>query len=257
MLIVLFARLVFNTARITSSTITVLKVLWFCAVTINIYYASKISANFRYSASFGKTLNITPTKSGVYHLKLNDTKYLTSQDSARLNIQSRFHGFIVIDGDDNDTGEPNNVSISVEKSDIAQPTLFERYSANGKSYDDALLNARNTVYGFTQKDSVLTFDRSLHRNINEQWHNQEIVLVLKVPVNSTVLIDKDLNRNSGLNIYGCLDDNKTPDAPFATFKMQNTGLECKVDTLKKDSVRIDTVKIKEQPLRYKTRKHRR
>ncbi|QQL49012.1 PspC domain-containing protein [Mucilaginibacter ginkgonis] len=247
-LIVLFARLAFNTARLSSSALTVLGVLWVCAVTLSIYYAARISANFRYSASFGKTVNIAATKNNVYHLKLNDKKYLTAEDSARLNVQSRFHGFIVIDGDEDDMGEPNNVSISVEKSDVAQPTLFERFSANGATYDQALMNARNTVYNFTQKDSVLTFDRSLHRNYNEQWHNQEILLVLKVPVNSTVLVDKNLNRPLSLNIWGCLDDNKTPDATYATFKMQPTGLECKVDTLKRDTVRVtDTVKVFAKP----------
>ena len=70
---------------------------------------------------------------------------------------------MIIKNDYNTDNEPGNVTINFEKADIAQPEIVELFSAQGRDYPDALLNARNTKYLFTQKDSVLTFDGKLGR----------------------------------------------------------------------------------------------
>lgn len=251
-LILILSALVFNTQGISRSTGSTLIIVWICAISIFIYFTVRVTSNFRSSASFEETLNIKPTKGNVYYLKLNTVKYFTSEDSARLDIQKHFHGMIVTDGNDDEDTEPRNVDITVEKSDVAQPVLIERYKAKGRDYDNALNNARDTHYTFTQKDSVLNFDYKLHRTGKTPWHSEEIELILRVPLNSTVIVDKELQRYTGLGIYSCIDDNKNSDATTATFTMTNNGLQCKVDTLKlkrdsvtaaNDSTSADTVKV--------------
>src|SRR6202012_2523011 len=106
-----------------------------------------------------------------------------------------------------------------EKSDVDKPVLIESFHSRGRDYDDALFNARNTQYIFTQQDSVLKFDRSLQRKQNEQWHDQEIELTLKMPLNATLVVDKDINRyiRNTIDIENCNEVNKHPDANSATF----------------------------------------
>ena len=236
-LILLLLQLIFKTQSVGRSLGSTMAIVWVGAICALVFYSAKVTEEYRDEASFTQTINIAPTKNNVYKLVLNDTKFFTAEDSARLDIQSRFRGMVVTDNDNNDT-EPNNVRISVEKSDVSQPTLVERYRAKGRSYESALINARNTKYIFKQQDSVLKFDYKLHRLGNQQWHNEEIELILKVPVNSTIIIDRSLGRYTNLNEYDCRVINKTPDAPLTTFTMASTGVECKVDTLRPDTSQL-------------------
>jgi hypothetical protein len=193
------------------------------------------------SASFDETVNIEPSTAGnTYYLKLDNTRFFTAEDSARLDIQSKFHGLVVTnDDEDSDEQEPNNVTIYVEKSDVDKPSLIERYRSKGPNYEKALFNARNTRYNFTQKDSVLSFDYKLHRLNAEAWHGEDIELTLKVPMNTNLVVDKDLNRYMHINIYQCADDNKQREATNARFIMTDNGLQCKIDTLKTDTIKVN------------------
>ncbi|OKS89138.1 PspC domain-containing protein [Mucilaginibacter polytrichastri] len=240
-LILALAKLVFNSRTINRSVGSTLIIVWICAISILVYFSTKVAAGFRSSASFDETINIKPTANNTYYLKLDNTRFFTAEDSARLDIQSRFHGLVVTnDDEDGEEQEPNNVNINVEKSDVAQPVLVERYRSKGADYERALLNARNTRYNFSQKDSVLMFDYKLHRIKAGAWHAEDIELTLKVPLNTTLVIDRSLDRYTHVNIYDCTSINKMPDAPNAKFTMTDNGLQCKVDTLKADTIKVNT-----------------
>jgi phage shock protein PspC (stress-responsive transcriptional regulator) len=231
---------IFNTASVNSITGTSALVVWLCAIGTLTFYAVKLTANFRQSAGFTETITIKPTPNNTYYLKLNNLKYFTASDSARLNIKNLFrNGNIRLTDDDADP-DIRNVHISVEKSDINKPVLVESYSARGRSYDDALFNVRNTKYIFGQKDSVLTFDAKLLNVYDDEWHSAEIYLTLKLPMNAKVVIDNDLTRVLNADVWACNINNKKNNdkVKYATFIMTDNGLQCKVDTLvttKKDS----------------------
>lgn len=178
-------------------------------------------------------------------IKLNDIKYFTHEDSARLEIKSHFQNMVVTNDDDFEEMEPNNLSINIERSDVSQPVLVESFHAKGRRYEDALFNARNTRYIYTQQDSVIKFDRHLQRLAGDTWHAEELELTLKVPLNSTLVIDDNLDRyfRNGFNVRECKETNKKPDAKSATFVMTANGLECKVDTLVTPAA-IDTINHK-------------
>lgn len=241
--ILVLAKLIFNTRSINRSTGSTLLVVWICAISIFVFFAAKVATGFRSSASFDETIAIKPSSApGTYYLKLDNTRFFTAEDSARLDIQSKFHGLVVTnDDEDSDEQEPRNVSIYVEKSDdVTKPVLIERYRSKGPDYEKALFNARNTHYNFTQKDSVLTFDYKLHRLNAEAWHGEEIELTLKVPLNTNLVIDRTLSNYMHINIYDCANTNKQPDAPSSRFIMTDNGLECKVDTLKADTIKVSS-----------------
>jgi phage shock protein PspC (stress-responsive transcriptional regulator) len=237
-IILLTLRAIFNSNVLGRSTSYTMLILWIVAVSLLGYYSSKVAAQFKEEASFSQTLNLKVAANNTYYLKLNDIKYLSKEDSIQLNINDRFKGKIILndnddDGDDNrHYDKPQNVNISIEKSDVAQPVLVESFSARGNSYQNALLNSRNTTYYFNQQDSVLTFDRTLKVPFNDLWRNQEIKLTLKVPENARIVIDKKMEKYlDNISLYDCNMTNKKEDAQTTTFIMTNNGLQCKVDTL--------------------------
>ncbi|WP_214073405.1 PspC domain-containing protein [Mucilaginibacter sp. dw_454] len=243
---------VFNTRGIDKSVGSVLFVAWLFAVGVVVFYGTRIAAGFRSSASFNQTVSLATPSKNIYYLKINDVKYFTHDDSTRLNMKSTFKGVVITNENTYDDFRENNMSLHIEKSDVAQPILVETFRARGNEYEDALLNARNTKYIFTQTDTLLTFDRYLQRLEGTPWRDQEIELTLKVPVNAVVMIDSKMGDflRDGIDINQCRDKNKTPDAPNAPFIMMNEGLTCKVDTLvapvakvvTTTTVTVDTIK---------------
>lgn len=234
MVILLLIGFLFKRASFNRSMGIPLLCIWLASLCIVIYYSAKTSAEFKEGAKLSKTINIKPTANNTYYLQLNDSKYLTNNDSTRLRIKERFNGMVILDDDFNgdDMDSPNSVRISIEKSDIPQPVLVESFSARGRNDEDALSNAQNISYRFIQKDSVLKFDRHLERLNNTKWRGQELYLTLKVPLNAKVIIDGKLDRNMGynINIHGC-EQNNLPRNPLGSvFVMRADGLQCKIDT---------------------------
>jgi uncharacterized membrane protein YhaH (DUF805 family) len=232
-LILVIISAVFDARAIGRSAGTTLLVVWLCALGFFIFYAAETASNFKDSERFSETINLKATPNNVYYLKLNEVKYLTQEDSLRLNIKGSFHNMIIKNDDDRDN-EPGNVTINFEKSDVPQPEIVETFSAQGRDYQDALLNARNTSYVVTQKDSVLTFDSRLRRLQGANWHDEQVEITVKVPLNAKMVVDQELaNRVNvqGINVDDCKNTDKHPNASSAAFIMTNDGVQCKIDTV--------------------------
>jgi len=237
---------VFDTRSIGRSAGSTLLVVWLCALGMFVFYAARAANNFRSRASFSETTTLKATAGNVYYLKLNDIKYLSHDDSLRLDIKDHFHNMIIKNNEDEDA-EPRNVTINIERSDVSQPELVETYSAQGRDYEDALMNARNTRYIFAQKDSVLQFDERLGRIEGDSWHAEDLQLTLKLPLNAAVIVDEELNDRvdmNGLSVRDCKETNKMDKATSATFIITNDGAKCKVDTvvIVKTKAQIDSAK---------------
>jgi phage shock protein PspC (stress-responsive transcriptional regulator) len=238
---------IFNTRHIGRSAGTTLLVIWLCSLGVFIYYAAKVARNFRSSGEFSQVINLKPASGNVYYLKLNEAKYLSHDDSLRLNVAGNFvHMTIKDDGDDNDL-EPRNVSINIERSDVSQAVLIENFRAQGFDEEDALLNARNTKYIFTQQDSVLKFDNKLRRLNDNIWHDENIELTLKLPLNAKVVIDQELNDKvdmNGISVRDCNGQDKHDNALSAAYIMTDDGLQCKIDTVvtTKTQAQIDSTR---------------
>ncbi len=207
---------------------------WIISLSIVIYYTAKTSAAFKEYASFSQTINIKPSADSTYYLKLNDIKFLTKEDSVRLRVKEDFGGRVILDDDnDNNMDMPDkNISIYIEKSDVKQPVLVESFSARGSDYQEALYNARGTNYQFKQEGNVLKFNRRLEKQIDRLWRAQRLHLTLRIPLNSKVVIDDQVERFvRDINVHDCNEVNKKENASAAIFVMTDNGLQCKVDTV--------------------------
>lgn len=222
----------------------ILLIGWIAALSTVIFYASKVASDFKSNASFSQNMNIMQSQNQHYYLKLNDVKILTKEDSAALGIKKDdFANRIVLntnDENDNDIN-PNNVSLSIEKSENGYPALVESYSSKGSNYQEALLNARNTSYNFIQEDTVIKFDRKLLPVKKALWRDQKINLTLKMPLNSIITMEENLSRIElhNINLYDCLNDeeDKNWGKRLARFKMTETGLVCLKDTTKHQEIK--------------------
>lgn len=225
---------VFKGNTIGRTTGSALFMIWVITLSVVIYYSAKASSNFRSGATFSQTINIKPTADSTYYLKLNDIKYLSAEDSVRLKIKEKFNGRIILDdNEDNDMDMPNdNVDLDIERSDVAQPQLVESFSARGRNYEDALFNARGITYQFVQTGNTLRFNRRIEKQEDRYWRAQELHLTLKIPMNSKLVIDQQLeNLVRGASVYDCKNTNKQESATSAKFIMTDNGLQCKVDTV--------------------------
>jgi phage shock protein PspC (stress-responsive transcriptional regulator) len=244
-LIIIVLKGIFNTGSLGRSTGSTFLIVWLCALGVLVYYSVELALNFRSSARVSETINIKKAKDNTYYLKLNDSKYFTAEDSTRLNIKALSPNMKITDDpyeyNDFDNFELRKVHIDIEKSDVSQPVMTESFKAQGRTYDDALFNARNIKYRFTQQDSVLKFDYRVYTARSDLWHNEELYITLKVPLNAKLVVDEDLsNVLDGINVYDCKEANKQDKATSAVFIMTDNGLQCKVDTAvtpKKDSVK--------------------
>jgi phage shock protein PspC (stress-responsive transcriptional regulator) len=247
-IILVIINAVFNGRTIGRTTGAALLMVWVVAISIVIYQSTKALTNFREGANFIQTINIKPQADSTYYLKLNDIKFLTREDSIRLEIKDKFDGRIILDGDDdNNMDMPDkNIHITIEKSDVAQPVLTEWFSARGRNDQDALANARAIIYQFKQEGNVLKFNRRLEKPADKFWRAQELHLTLKVPINSKIVIDRALDRFvENISLWECNRDNKREGAPSANFVMTDNGLQCKIDTLvlpqtKRVAIPVDT-----------------
>jgi phage shock protein PspC (stress-responsive transcriptional regulator) len=167
---------IFNTASVSRSTGSTVLVIWLCSLCLFIYFSTQMALNFKDSAQFSENVSIQSAKKNIYYLKLNDVKYFTAEDSARLNIKSLSPNVKITEDpyEFNDFEHFNyrRVHINIEKSDVSQPMLIETFKAKGRSYDDALLNVRNIRYTFLQQDSVLKFDYRLYGFRDDLWHDE-------------------------------------------------------------------------------------
>ncbi len=252
-IILLVFKGIFNVGSINSASGTTALAIWLCAVGVVIYNVVGIASEFRSHANVVETIALTPAKNNTYYIKLNDLKYLSAEDSTRLNIKNMSSNIKVADDDDNDFDSfyHRNIRLYIETSDSGLPVLIKSSRARGPYYEDAFNNARNIKYMFTQQDTVIKFDQRFYGKNDEFWHDEEVDLTLKLPKNAKVIIDGDIGRISDFSIRDCIETNKLdPEkVTHATFIMTEGGLQCKVDTLVTDTIirkhlPIDSTKIK-------------
>lgn len=230
---VFISSVVFKTIPLNRSAGYTLLIIWISYLGILLYHGSRVASEFRDSAGFSQTINLKPTANQVYYLELNETRFLTPEDSTRLNVKGRFNNMVLTDGDNDDDFEPNSMRIEIEKSDVPYPVLVEEFTSRGSDYEEALSNARNTRYVFSQRDSVLSFDYKLRRLNNKMWHGEEVKLTLRIPLNATIMVNDKINRyiSNYMDVYACFPEgaehaSSTP----APFIMTTEGLKCKLDS---------------------------
>jgi phage shock protein PspC (stress-responsive transcriptional regulator) len=222
--LVLFALRVLVTRISVSKTVYfTMLIVWIAGLVLGAYHASKIASEFNEEAEFSITTPLIP--SPVYYLRVNPVEFLTREDSVRYKIdQNNFKGTLI--SRNRDFNDPRSVRIRIVKGDVAKPTLVQEFSARGSNFEQALSTARRVNHGFTQQDSLLTFDPKTHLQRGELWRDQSVTLILRIPENTRVMIERPVNHYlNDHNFWDCQPDDAQRDY-ISEWKMTSEGLKC-------------------------------
>jgi hypothetical protein len=232
--LVLFAiRVIFNRRVVTKTSSFAMLVIWLTGIGFGIHFGSKLASEFRDGAIFSKSSDLKP--SPVYFLKLNDEKFLTKEDSIQNNLDAEQDKFtVIIDGDEDYRFNPDkdNIRLHFERSNIDKPELVVEYQARGRDFQSAFKTAKRITYSFKQIDSTLYFDKNLHIRDTELWRNQEVKLTLKIPENTRLVIDNQLNRFLyNFDLGRCIPEGAPYFETPSNWIMAADGMKCAVDSL--------------------------
>ena len=224
-LILLTVRAAFNGRPIHRSVSFGLLIIWLLGISTGIFYAAKISAEFKEEAEF--TQETTLKSYPVYTLEMDNSRFFSKEDSIRYHIQTdREKGRVILQDYDGAFNAPRNVRIHIERSLGDKISVTQNYSAQGRNFEWALRNAQNIAYDFQQQDSLLRFPPKLHLNRPANWRNQEVEVTVKVPVGVKLILKQDLDRY--LSQYGSWACNQEDDVDheYTTWEMTTEGLKC-------------------------------
>ena len=237
--LVLFAlRVLVKRIAISKTVYFTMLIIWIAGLVLGAFHGSRIASEFNEEAEFSVTTPLT--SSSVYYLKVNPVEFLTKEDSIRYDIdQTNFNG--TLRSRHRDSNEPRSVKIRIEKGDVAEPVLIQEFAARGSNFEEALVTARGVKHGFIQKDSTLLFDPKTRVLRGELWRDQSVTLVFRIPVNTTVMIERSVYHYlTGYNMWECEPDDAGSDY-VSRWKMTAEGLKCQNDKLsdqKNDSTSV-------------------
>jgi phage shock protein PspC (stress-responsive transcriptional regulator) len=230
--LVFFAiRVLFNRTILTKTGSFTMLIIWIAALCMGAYYGTKLGSEFKEEASLSEVTDIAPYP--VYYLKLNDSRFLSHADSMKYGISTDdLERRITIKGDDD--WDDHRMVLYIERADVNKPVLVKTFISRGPDFETGLRSARKINYHFQQVDSVLQFDRAINLSKDELWRDQEVRLTLRVPQNTRLMIDGNMDWYvRDINIWDCRPENLSHSLPVP-FRMTNEGLRC--DTLVSNQV---------------------
>lgn len=232
-LILFEIRLFFDRKVIGRTGAFFMLLLWLTGLGVSAYYGTAVGMQFNDEASFTQVTDIKPMP--VYYLKLNKERYLSRQDSLDYNIhRNDFKGRTVVRNRGFDY--ENNIDLVIERADIDKPTLTREFSSRGVDFESALKSAQQIRYNFKQADSIFYFDSTMDIGKRSMYRGQEINVILRIPENTKLAIDRELNRYvRSYNLWDCLSDNAQHKS-FSEWIMTGDGLKCSNDSLFKKNL---------------------
>lgn len=222
-LLLFTVRVAFTNRPVNKTFSLVLLIFWLTGVGITIFHVAKISSEFKESAEFAQFSELKPY--GEYTLQIDRTRFFTKEDSLQYHIDpSNYKGRKILSASYNDFDMPRSVALSIEKSDNGKISMSQNFSAKGLTFEEALKNAQNIHYSFVQQDSMLTFNPALHLKRNTNWRDQEVKMVLRVPVGTKLKINKEFS--SYLRLYGYWDCDHEESNNYTELMMTADGVKC-------------------------------
>lgn len=127
-------------------------------------------------------LNITNT----------DTLYVKMLDNEIFRNNYRYNNFKIANSENgNKTIYESDVVLIVKPTTDSLARIHIEKSANGRNYEKAIARAKNIQYNYTFNNNKLGLDSYLSTNQENKFSDQEITIVLYLPVNSVIKLDKN------------------------------------------------------------------
>jgi len=193
-------------------------VLWLLSVICLFTISAFEGINFTEDARVKNIFQITGLPSDTLYLKINEfSKKPVESDKFYIEIENVG---IYLDKSTNEVfGKPE---FDIRKGDSEIIELEVQKRSNGSTYRSAVENAKNLIYNWEQKDSLLIFDSYYRLPGGEQWRIPHVKLKLNLPVGKVVYFDDSMTKI----MYNINNTSNTYDYDMVGKKwiMQNDGL---------------------------------
>ncbi len=209
-------------------------ILWLSGLVILIYSGIKINNDFLEEATVKKNIDIKQKDTLYLNVKNLDKDFISNSHS-KMHFKIGMMKWDISSTEDNPLKYNVPVLLNITNSETENFELVEIKNASGANKKEANNNAKNIDYDYSIKDSIISFNPKGEININEKWRNQEIQLLLKVPVGKVVY----LNGNMKHIIYDIDNISNTLDKDMVNRRwlMTNDGLKC-IDCKGLDNVAV-------------------
>lgn len=221
-------KFLFNIRQTNKIVNYVASVLWLIGIAMVVYIGVSIGNDFSTEAYTKKKVELVQPGNKKLYLDINpaedeDSNHYVHYTRLMNGRRIRLDNWTILSKEDNHyrLGYPI-VDIVPSETDSFQLIVIK--SANGPDKREASLLARNIGYETLQKDSLLLFNSYFDIAENDKFRAQEVKIILKVPVNSTIYLGKRMERLifDIDNITNTLDR----DMVNRNWKMTPQGLEC-------------------------------
>lgn len=217
-------RVAFNKATINKTLSFTLLIIWLAGVCIGVYGVAKISSEFKEHAELVQTSNMKSFS--TYVIDADPRLQFSREDSLLNKINDLSDGNIADDLDDDRPFRiPKNVYIEIERSDSNETSLVQHVESQGKNFEIALRNARNISYKVSQFENRLVFPSRLRLKTRARWRNQEVHVILRVPVGTKFKINRNVGRYLYFNNFDCNWNDYDADQ-YSEWLMTADGLRC-------------------------------
>jgi phage shock protein PspC (stress-responsive transcriptional regulator) len=194
--------------------------LWTIGLIICIAIGIKVSNQYSQYKNVSQTLVIPSSKNSTLYLASSGMQSENGDDDGKMNSEDSF--LITINNKDLMLGYPK-LNIVKSENDSTVQLVIKRIS-RGSTKKEAIENAEDIVYEFSQKDSMLLLNNYFKAPLKDKWRGQQIKLTLKIPVGQTIYLKGSLESI----MYDIKNVTNTYDSDMLgrRWKMTEEGLKC-------------------------------
>lgn len=227
-LVLLSIKMAFSHIQISKYVSLLLLGIWIVAVIATSFNVAKVISAFREEAEITKTIGLKPFKNYIFTIDPGMT--FSKEDSLkyRLNNNANDNKIVIDKTKDGMFSNPKNVRLVFEKTDDDKVTITESFKSNGRNFEDALANSQDLIYKYHIVDSLITLTPRATLKKQTAWRDQNVVLTVKMPVGTQVVLNRDLYNYLKFYYY-CNHDSNDNDAESEVWIMTNEGLRCKYE----------------------------
>ena len=161
--------------------------LWIIALIILLGTGISKVNYFKRQGTYTQRREIT-SRADTLYLNLDNDKY---KDYINDDIQLDDMRIASLNGQNVLIGHP---TFDIESTSGSEPELIIRTKARGKTIDMAQDNAEDATYKVTIRDSLVHFSPWFEIAEGKQWRDQEVHIILRLPVGKTVYLGDRMVR---------------------------------------------------------------
>ncbi len=174
--------------------------LWTIGLICLIFLAAQVSSAFRTRNGVKEDIVFNAPSTGKLIVKMDDARPLFTDTDDWMGVDWHHKGpFIEIS---DDSVSMNTVGINVVMSKDSAWHISSQKMSRGYNLSEARSTADQIVFPVQQNDSILILPRGFTIKPSQRFHNQQVLVVIEMPVGKRILMSKSLDNYHWFNVKG-------------------------------------------------------